>query len=118
MASQSLSEKLIVGLDYVPELYYRLALVVGLSGTGKTPALREVGEQVGARCVRIGVCCGVSLQLYSNQRPLLNKAIQVVGGTDASRPIFPGHRPLLRTAKGRRYTGGRADHRRDLPRIS
>jgi ATPase family associated with various cellular activities (AAA) len=70
MASQSLSEQIIAGLDHVPELYYRLALVVGLPDTGKTRALREVGEEVGAPHVNLGVELSQRLlDVSAQQRP-------------------------------------------------
>ena len=57
-------------MDYARELYYRLALVVGPPGTGKTRALREVAERLGAPRVDLGVALSQRLlDVSARQRP-------------------------------------------------
>ena len=52
---ESLSEKVLAGIDGAKALYHRLILVAAPSGAGKTEALRGVAARTGARLVNLNL---------------------------------------------------------------
>ena len=66
-----LSEDVIEKIGEAGTLYYRLALVVGAAGAGKTGALREVAAHLGAPLVNVNLELSRRLlDLTGRQRPL------------------------------------------------
>ena len=53
--SESLSEKILKSLEHVEDLYHRLILVVAPSGRGKTRALQEVAQRIGAPLINVNL---------------------------------------------------------------
>ena len=69
--ARPLSERVIQEIGEAGSLYHRLVLVVGAAGTGKTAALREVAERIGAPLVNVNLELSRSmLGLTERQRPL------------------------------------------------
>jgi len=67
----SLANRITATLAQMDELYHHLLLVVGLSGTGKTEALRGAAERAGSKVININK--GLSrrmLELTERQRAL------------------------------------------------
>jgi len=66
-----LTEKIIKEIKQAPELYHRLVLVVAPSGAGKTLALREVQQSLGAPLVNVNLeISRRMLDLTARQRAL------------------------------------------------
>ena len=64
-------EAIAAGIRQAHDLYYRLLLLVGPSGTGKSATLTAASEQVGATLVNIGLELSRSLLEFPvRQRPL------------------------------------------------
>lgn len=84
---QALVEKVLVRIDKMAELYHRLLLVVAPSGSGKTAALQQVAERIGAPLLNLNL--GLSerlLDLTERQRALqLPRMVEEVLGGD--RPV-------------------------------
>ena len=68
--TRPLSEEVIEKIGEAGTLYYRLALVVGAAGTGKTGALREAAAHLGAPLVNVNLeLSRRMLDLVERQRP-------------------------------------------------
>jgi hypothetical protein len=66
-----MTDKVMQALDEVSPLYYRLVLIVGLQGSGKTSALREVAERKGVPLINVNLeISRALLGLTHKQRPL------------------------------------------------
>ena len=66
-----LAEAVYESLEHAEGLYHRLVLVVGVAGTGKTVALRELAEETGAPLVNVGVELSRRLlDLTASMRPI------------------------------------------------
>jgi len=66
-----LTKKIIEEIKQAPELYHRLVLVVAPSGSGKTLALREVQQSMGAPLVNVNLeLARRMLDLTARQRAL------------------------------------------------
>ena len=66
-----LSEELNEQIGHAESLYHRLVLVVGMEGTGKTTALREISAYIGAPLVNVGLELSHRLlELTEGQRPM------------------------------------------------
>ena len=81
-----LSERVIQEIGEAGSLYHRLVLVVGAAGAGKTAALREAAERIGAPLVNVNLELSRSmLDLTERQRPLqvrrLLEGIAAEGGS-------------------------------------
>ena len=80
--ADSLADQIAGKIDQAATLYYRLVLVVGPSGAGKTPALRAVGGRTGAPLTNVSLALSRRmLNLTSRQRtlrlpPLLREIVQ------------------------------------------
>ncbi|MBS3918753.1 MAG: BREX-3 system P-loop-containing protein BrxF [Deltaproteobacteria bacterium] len=71
MEIATLSEQLIEKIGQTHELYHRLVLVVGQSGSGKTSLLQEVSKQTGFRYINLNLELSRSLlELTERQRIL------------------------------------------------
>jgi len=83
---ESLAEKVLARIDTVPELYYRLLLLVAPSGTGKTPALQDIAKRTGAPLVNLNREVSERLlDLTERQRALrLPRVLEDVVGVDPS----------------------------------
>ncbi len=69
--TRPLSEEVIEKIGEAGTLYYRLALVVGAAGAGKTGALREAAAHLGAPLVNVNLELSRRLlDLTGRQRPL------------------------------------------------
>ena len=67
----SLSDQIISLIQQVPELYHRLVLVVAPSGSGKTSALKEVQQSLGAPLINVNLeISRRMLELTTRQRAL------------------------------------------------
>lgn len=63
--------KIYKAIDSASELYNRLVLLVGESGTGKTKALRRVADRLGVSVVNVNlILSGELLELTTEQRVL------------------------------------------------
>lgn len=86
MIRQPLLEQILDSLGYAPELYYRLILVVGPPGTGKTHALGEVARRLGAHPINVSLELSQRLlDVSARQRPrqvgrLLDDIVEGMGG--------------------------------------
>ena len=68
---QPLSNQIIGKVKQVPELYHRLVLVVAPSGAGKTSALKEVQQSLGAPLINVNLeISRRMLELTTRQRAL------------------------------------------------
>ena len=66
-----LSNQIIGKIKQAPELYHRLVLVVAPSGSGKTSALREVQQSLGAPLINVNLeISRRMLELTTRQRAL------------------------------------------------
>jgi len=83
---EPLSEKVLARIDKVPELYYRLLLVVAPSGAGKTLALQDIAKRTGAPLVNLNREVSERLlDLTERQRALqLPRVLEDVVGTNQS----------------------------------
>ena len=64
-------EKIRQSLQAAEELYHRLVLLVGETGSGKTGVLRDVAEELGASVININLAlAGELLELTAKQRSL------------------------------------------------
>ncbi|HEU5376557.1 MAG TPA: BREX-3 system P-loop-containing protein BrxF [Ktedonobacteraceae bacterium] len=78
----SLSEQIVHKIDQVGQLYYRLILVVALSGMGKTKVFREVAKQMGGEYINLNLelsrrLVGLTVRQRSLQIPrLLNEIVE------------------------------------------
>jgi len=71
MEIATLSEQLIEKVSQTHELYHRLVLVVGQSGSGKTSLLQEVSKQTGFRYINLNLeLSRALLELTERQRIL------------------------------------------------
>ena len=71
MEIATLSEQLIEKINQADELYHRLILVVGRSGSGKTSLLQEVSKQTGFRYINLNLeLSRALLELTERQRIL------------------------------------------------
>ena len=65
------ADRIVGGISQAAALYYRLVLVVGPSGAGKTPALRAVRDRTGAPLTNVGLeLSRQMLNLTARQRTL------------------------------------------------
>jgi len=70
------TEKIIEEIEQAPELYHRLVLVVAPSGSGKTLALREVQQSLGAPLVNVNLeVSRRMLDLTARQRALQGSSL-------------------------------------------
>ena len=78
--TNSLVEQIIDRVSQANALYYRLVLVVGPAGTGKTTALRGVGDRIGAPLTNVGLeLSRRMLDLTARQRTLhLSRLLQEI----------------------------------------
>ena len=53
--SPTIEEEILQKIAYVPELYYRLILVVGLAEAGKTKVLQELQKQLDAHLINVNL---------------------------------------------------------------
>ena len=66
-----ISLKIVRSLEAAEGLYYRLVLLVGESGLGKTSVLRDVAEEFGSSVVNVNLALsGELLELTAKQRSL------------------------------------------------
>ena len=71
MPVEQATDAIVAGIGHAPALYYRLLLVAGGVGAGKTQALVAVGERTGAPAVNVGLDLARSLhELTVRERPL------------------------------------------------
>lgn len=81
-----LADKVIHSIDQATQLYYRLVMVVAPAGAGKTAALQDVCEQIGASLINVNIeLSRRMLDLTSRQRALqlpqlLREIIHIVEG--------------------------------------
>ena len=67
----SLADQIIRKLEYAPDLYNRLVLVVGPAGSGKTAALQDVGTRLGTSPINVNLeLARRMLELTERQRKL------------------------------------------------
>lgn len=53
--AEPLADQVLRQIDQAAELYHRLILVIAPAGAGKTPALREVKERIGAPLINVNL---------------------------------------------------------------
>ena len=69
--ADSLADQIVGKIDQAAALYYRLVLVVGPSGAGKTPALRAVSDRTGVPVTNVSLeLSRRMLDLTARQRTL------------------------------------------------
>jgi Cdc6-like AAA superfamily ATPase len=84
--AEALADQIIQKIKQTSELYYRLILVVALSGTGKTSALRDVKDRINTPIVNVNLeISRQMLNLTERQRVLqvsqiLGKIVNEAGG--------------------------------------
>ncbi|MEI7696293.1 MAG: BREX-3 system P-loop-containing protein BrxF [Chlorobium sp.] len=70
--SEPIQEKLKQSLLVAEGLYYRLVLLVGETGSGKTKVLREFAEDIGAEVININLLLSAELLGLSEKQRLLH----------------------------------------------
>jgi len=69
--AEQIREKLKRSLESAEGLYYRLVLLVGKSGSGKTEVLRDVAEELGTSVINVNLALSRELlELTAKQRSL------------------------------------------------
>ena len=75
----ALSERIVSRLDEAARLYNRLVLVVGPTGSGKTRALREVGNRIGAMPINVGLTLTERMLEFTERQRILKLPTTLAG---------------------------------------
>ena len=87
--TKPLHDKIKDALETADGLYHRLVLLVGAAGTGKTAALRAVGDELGSTVINVNLALSAGLlELTTKQRTLHLPALLQRLVTDAPSPVL------------------------------
>lgn len=68
---ESIKDQLSLSLDSAEALYYRIVLLVGESGTGKTSILQDFANSIGTKVINVNLALSAALlELTARQRAL------------------------------------------------